>query len=102
MPKSKVKEVPKEIGEVIAYTEIKEQVRAKIIEKFGNINKFAYSDVAIKICKVLNIKPEYIKMYMTPKGPTSFPVMQHLYNQLELGNLEKNVTVVKTTTYYKV
>ena len=102
MPRKKSKITPKEIGETIEYSDIKEETRTQIVEKFGNINKFAYSEEGTTMCSTLSIKAEYIKMYMTPKGPTSFPVMQYLYNKLELGNLEKNVTVVKTTTYYKV
>lgn len=86
----------------VAYDEIKQEVRQKLIENYGNIAKFAYSDLGLELAKELRIKPEYTKMYLTPKGPKSFNVMEYLYKKLKLGNLEKNVTVVKTTTYFKV
>lgn len=86
----------------VEYVDLKKEVITAIQDKYGNVNKFAYSDDGKKLAKELKIRPEYIKMYLTPKGATNFKFIQYLFKNLGLGNLEKKVEVVKTITYYKV
>lgn len=86
----------------ISYSEIKEKLVRHIKDNYKNINTFAHSELSMEVCKELDIKPEYVKMYLTPKGARSFKLIENLYRRFEMGNLEKKIFVEKRTVYYEV
>ncbi len=75
--------------------DIKRLIILEIRHKYQmNVDEFAHS----KVAEPLNEKPKTLKNSLS-SGTTSYPLMKKLFEFLDMGVLDRKITVVKKVAY---
>ena len=82
-----------EAGDPVGLSNIREMIRAKIIENHGSIAYFMKSDFGKSLGGLK------IRTYLYDSGPTNFRILRDLCEHFGIGSLSKKEKIIRTVTY---